>query len=207
MDVKLVIFKSDGARKDIAVAPGRYIVGRKPDASIRVPLASVSREHCEIILDNAGLRVRDLGSSNGTFRNRERVKETPLAPGDVLTVGPVSLTVQIDGQPMNIKPPLPSGEGDDDSAFDMPTTALKPIATPSPASAPAPAPVAQPKTQVTAPAAAAPMMDDLDDSGFSDTLPTTKKTGVEPLVSKGGQDDSSIFDFDFDFEDEDRPRL
>lgn len=190
MDVKLVIFKSDGARKDIPVAPGRYIVGRKPDASIRVPLASVSREHCEIILDNSGLRVRDLGSSNGTFRNHERVKETRLSPGDVLTVGPVSLTVQIDGQPLNIKPPKPSDD-DEEVAFDLPTTALKPSAPAAQPAAPAPA--------------AAPLMDDLDDSGLSETLP--KKGSVEPLVPKGGHDDSSIFDFDFDFEDEDRPRL
>ncbi len=196
MDVKLVIFKSDGARKDIPVAPGRYIVGRKPDASIRVPLASVSREHCEIILDNSGLRVRDLGSSNGTFRNHERVKETRLSPGDVLTVGPVSLTVQIDGQPLNIKPPKPSDD-DDEVSFDMPTTALKPAGPAAPA-----APVAAPKAPMPA---IAPPMDDPDDSGLSETLP--KKGAVEPLVPKGGHDDSSIFDFDFDFEDEDRPRL
>lgn len=191
MNVTLIVFKSDGSRKDIPVAPGRYVVGRKPDASIRVPVASVSREHCEIILDQSGLRVRDLGSSNGTFKNHERVKESALTPGDVLTVGPVSLTVQIDGKPANVARPKPGMNDDDDSAFDLPSS-VKPM--------PAVAPLAKPAAAAPAPAAHA----DPDDSSLGETL---KKPNMSPLVGKSGSDDSSVFDFDFDFEDDDRPRL
>ena len=182
MNVNLVIFKSDGSKKEIAVRPGRYVIGRKPDASIRVPSPSVSREHCELILDQGGLRVRDLGSSNGTFKNRERVKECALIAGDFVTVGPVNIAVQIDGKPAKVAPPPASDS--DESDFDLPTpTAAAPSAA---AASKAPAPTA------------------MDDSGLGETIP--RKPDFAPLTSKQN-DDSSIFDFDFDFEDEDRPRL
>jgi pSer/pThr/pTyr-binding forkhead associated (FHA) protein len=50
----------------------------------------VSRRHCELREANGQLRVRDLGSLNGTFVGRERVDEAVLWPGDLLTVGTVT---------------------------------------------------------------------------------------------------------------------
>ncbi len=105
MDVRLIYFKKDGAQGVVRLKPGRHIVGRKEEAAFRIPLPSVSREHCEIVHDGAHLRVRDLGSSNGTYCNNQRVQEAELRPGDVLTVGPLSLTIQIDGNPTSVEPP------------------------------------------------------------------------------------------------------
>ena len=48
MKVKLHVFKENGDRKEVPVKPGKHVIGRGEDASIRVPLASVSRRHCEI---------------------------------------------------------------------------------------------------------------------------------------------------------------
>lgn len=48
--------------------------------------------------------LQDLGSSNGTYVNNKRVAELQLQPGDHVVVGPVVFTVQIDGQPAEIKP-------------------------------------------------------------------------------------------------------
>jgi len=121
MDVKLVIFKNDGNKKEIDVRPGRYVVGRRPDAQLRIPLPSVSRDHCEIVHDGRSLTVRDLGSSNGTFKNRERIKNATLGAGDILGVGSFVMTVQIDGKPTNIRPPV-GGENDDSSLSDTPAT-------------------------------------------------------------------------------------
>jgi pSer/pThr/pTyr-binding forkhead associated (FHA) protein len=45
------------------------------------------RPHAEIYTDGLTLRVRDLGSRNGTFLNRAPVKDGPLHDGDVLHVG------------------------------------------------------------------------------------------------------------------------
>ncbi len=45
------------------------------------------------------VRMRDLGSSNGTLHNSVRVEEATLAAGDQLSLGPVNFLVRIDGQP------------------------------------------------------------------------------------------------------------
>lgn len=103
-DIKLVVFRPDGTRKDIPLKPGRYVVGRSTHASLRIPLPSVSREHCEIVSDGETVRIRDLNSSNGTFRNDERVTDEVLNAGDVIGIGPCRFTLQVDGEPADVQP-------------------------------------------------------------------------------------------------------
>jgi len=55
----------------------------------------VSREHAEIVKEPRGFVVKDLGSSNGTFVNVERVKKRALASSDVLKVGKYLLYIRI----------------------------------------------------------------------------------------------------------------
>jgi eukaryotic-like serine/threonine-protein kinase len=56
---------------------GRYIIGRADDCDIQLSggpyLLGVSRHHCLLALEPGSLRVRDLGSRNGTFVNGENV--------------------------------------------------------------------------------------------------------------------------------------
>ena len=104
MDIKLVMFKPDGQRKDIPLTNAQTIVGRGEKCELRVPLLSVSRRHCELSIDGEFLQVKDLGSSNGTYVNNKRVNEADLQPGDRLAIGPVVFTVQIDGLPAQISP-------------------------------------------------------------------------------------------------------
>ena len=99
MIVNLVTFTRKGGRKDFAIEKSPTIVGRNPEADIRIPLGDVSRKHCKILVENGVVTVSDLGSSNGTFVNDEQVKEKQLAAGDAMRVGPVEFTVQIDGEP------------------------------------------------------------------------------------------------------------
>lgn len=100
----LAMFKSDGTRRDFPLAKDRIIIGRKVNCDLRIPLTSVSRQHCEITIDEDSVQVKDLGSSNGTFHNSERVQEASLAAGDELAIGPVVFTLVVDGQPEDIKP-------------------------------------------------------------------------------------------------------
>ena len=69
------------------------LVGRAPTSDIPVYDPTISRRHAEVSCDDSGVRVRDLGSSNGTFHNGQRVKTATLAPGDTLTFGKVSFRV------------------------------------------------------------------------------------------------------------------
>src|SRR5436190_153446 len=65
-----------------------------------IPHGDVSRKHCRIIKDDNGIRLEDLGSSNGTYHNGTRVgKDTVLQPGDSIQVGPVVFVLQVDGVP------------------------------------------------------------------------------------------------------------
>lgn len=104
MNVSLVMFKSDGSRRDFPITKEKVVVGRKPDCDLRIPLSSVSRQHCEIHVTEAKVSVRDLGSSNGTFHNNVRVQEAVLDAGDEIVIGPVVFTVVIDGEPGTITP-------------------------------------------------------------------------------------------------------
>jgi pSer/pThr/pTyr-binding forkhead associated (FHA) protein len=88
------------------------IVGRGPDCAVRlaggVEDSLVSRHHCQLNLEGPQVRVRDLGSRNGTYVNGWLVKapqadqapesvpdEHQLNDGDELRVGPIPLRVTI----------------------------------------------------------------------------------------------------------------
>jgi len=120
MDVKLVMFKPDGRRKDIPITTDTTVIGRGENCELRVPLLSVSRRHCEVSIVDGALKVKDLASSNGTYVNNGRVNESELAAGDRLVVGPVVFTVQIDGMPEEISP-VQAGDqvGGEDEIIDL----------------------------------------------------------------------------------------
>ncbi len=99
MDVKLVMFREDGTRREFPVPFGKTSIGRNNDCHIRIPLAEVSRHHAEIILDEGGAVLKDLSAVNGTFLNNRRIQEEDLEPGDQIVIGPVIFMVQIDGDP------------------------------------------------------------------------------------------------------------
>jgi len=73
------------------------VIGRSPEATIRVQNRWVSRRNCEIVRIDGSLVVRDLGSKNGTLVNGQHVKEASLTPGDRLTVGMTTFVVSSDG--------------------------------------------------------------------------------------------------------------
>jgi EAL domain-containing protein (putative c-di-GMP-specific phosphodiesterase class I) len=61
-----------------------FRVGRRHGLELVLPADSVSKVHAEIYALGPGLRLRDLGSKNGTFLNRALVEDAALDEGDVL---------------------------------------------------------------------------------------------------------------------------
>lgn len=105
MEITLVMFTDKLERRDFAIkSKKKATIGRNTECTLQIPLAIVSRRHCELRIDDDELFVRDLGSSNGTYVNDKRVQEAMLRPGDRLTVGPVIFTIVIDGDPAEITP-------------------------------------------------------------------------------------------------------
>lgn len=106
MDVSLILLKKDGTKKVFPVRSKATTLGRRPDCDLCIPLQVVSRRHCQLSQEDSILKVRDLSSSNGTFLNGQKVDdEVPAKPGDNLQVGPLTFTIQIDGQPAEITAP------------------------------------------------------------------------------------------------------
>ncbi len=96
------MFKADGTRREFALRAGATVLGRKNTCDLRIPLTSVSRQHCEIRVEDGAVLLRDLGSSNGTYHNGSRVQEAELAAGDEVVVGPVNFRLTVDGQPEDL---------------------------------------------------------------------------------------------------------
>jgi hypothetical protein len=65
--------------------------GRHPDSDIFLDDITVSRRHAEVVKSGDGYRVRDVGSLNGTYLNRERIDEAVLANGDEVQIGKFKL--------------------------------------------------------------------------------------------------------------------
>ena len=61
--------------------------GRAPDSDIFLDDVTVSRRHAEFTRAAQGYLVRDVGSLNGTYVNRERIEEVLLADGDEVQIG------------------------------------------------------------------------------------------------------------------------
>lgn len=78
----------DQPLRQVRVDSARFVVGRKPDASLCIPIPTVSREHAELTVLDKGMLLRDLGSTNGTFVNGTRINQ-PCAVhhGDLLQFG------------------------------------------------------------------------------------------------------------------------
>ena len=71
---------------DISLDRAVVVVGRHRWCDVRIASPRVSRRHCCLALDRDGVLVRDLGSTNGTRINGQRVAEGVLRPGDELSI-------------------------------------------------------------------------------------------------------------------------
>ena len=91
--VKLVVVGGATQATEILIRPP-VVLGRGREASIPLPHPLVSRLHCEIVQRRGRLVVRDLGSLNGTFVGNQRVSESVLPPGELLTVGSVTFRAE-----------------------------------------------------------------------------------------------------------------
>lgn len=92
-----------GAEFDGRMIPlsfNRYIVGRDKDCDLRLQSSLISRHHCVFKRDEFTLRVRDLGSRNGTYVNGERIQgDAVLYHEDEVQVGDLTFQILLPGSP------------------------------------------------------------------------------------------------------------
>jgi pSer/pThr/pTyr-binding forkhead associated (FHA) protein len=70
----------------------RVTAGRSEQADIFLDDVTVSRKHAEFVHDGATYTVRDIGSLNGTYVNRNRIDAVGLSTGDEVQIGKFRMT-------------------------------------------------------------------------------------------------------------------
>ena len=81
------------AGRKVALPYGTLRLGRAPDCEVVLPSPHVSRYHAELVVDAAGARIRDLGSTNGTQVDGQAAHGEPLRPGATISFGGISATI------------------------------------------------------------------------------------------------------------------
>src|SRR5438094_9918969 len=66
---------------------GELVIGRASDLDLVLVEDMVSRKHAKLTLQDGGISIADLGSTNGTFVNGEKVKKAQLKLGDRVLIG------------------------------------------------------------------------------------------------------------------------
>jgi pSer/pThr/pTyr-binding forkhead associated (FHA) protein len=107
-DVSLVVREGSSAGSEHPVE-GSLTLGREQDADLVLDDTGISRRHAAVQIEDGDATVRDLGSSNGTFVNGERV-EGPrrLGEGDQIQLGDTVLEVRFSPEKTRVVPP-PAG--------------------------------------------------------------------------------------------------
>ena len=68
----------------VPIHPLPFRIGRRPGLDLTLPSLAVSKTHAEIYEAGDLLRLRDLGSTNGTFLNHELITDREVSEGDIL---------------------------------------------------------------------------------------------------------------------------
>lgn len=99
MDVRLTLVQGKPRNFSLRFPHGEYVFGRGPECHVRPNSALVSRQHCLLTVTPGAVRVRDLGSTNGTLVNGLLVvADQPLRDGDLLQLGPLTLQVKVEAE-------------------------------------------------------------------------------------------------------------
>lgn len=91
----VIVARGPNAGSTYLVDADAVAVGRHPDSDIFLDDITVSRRHSIIERSADGFLIRDVGSLNGTYVNRQRVEQATLADGDEIQVGRFVLTFRV----------------------------------------------------------------------------------------------------------------
>lgn len=140
----------------IEIAKDLVLVGRKEDCDVRVDHKSISKLHCVLVKTDGLLLLRDLGSTNGTRVNGQRVRRAALLPNDQIQIASLRYTVQVvteeaspapdeytqqlDGKELArlIEKADHPGDLDSDSDLEVPVVRANPLPDAYPEAAPSP---------------------------------------------------------------------
>ena len=80
--------------KEVILQPGLLIIGRDDDCQISLSTPSLSKKHAELKITSETVRIKDLGSSNGTFLGGKQIKEQEVKPGERIFLSDVVFEIR-----------------------------------------------------------------------------------------------------------------
>ena len=83
----LVVKRGPNAGSRFLLDSAVTTAGRHPESDIFLDDVTVSRRHAEFVREAGGFVVRDVGSLNGTYLDRQRIEQAGLAGGDEVQIG------------------------------------------------------------------------------------------------------------------------
>ncbi len=104
-EAKLVVIKAEGLEEEISLEQEELVLGRDEEVDVVVDDKRVSRRHCKILLKDGDFLIEDLGSSNGTFVNGQKVTQRRLEHGDRIQIG----SAIFEFQKQELTRPVPRG--------------------------------------------------------------------------------------------------
>ena len=97
----LLSLKGPNTGQRFPLTGDRFLIGRQPDADVYLESLAVSRQHACVVRQDGNFFIEDVGSSNGTFVNGQRVTgRTPLTENDTIEIGPYVLALRPDPSAM-----------------------------------------------------------------------------------------------------------
>ena len=82
------------AGKEVFLQKGLYILGRDPSCKIQIVAPGVSKKHAQLIVNENGIRIEDLNSSNGTFLDGKQIQTSELQSGTRVALHTIILEVK-----------------------------------------------------------------------------------------------------------------
>lgn len=135
---QLVMRAGPSIGKVFPINKGEMHIGRDISNEIVINDAEVSRKHVRVVIQAGEVMIEDLGSTNGTFANEQRLSGPyTLVPGDTLQLGEhVVLVFEAALQASDATVAVPPGSVMPEGEYDEEATPLQPLKMPSPLPAP-----------------------------------------------------------------------
>ncbi|MBK9036065.1 MAG: sigma 54-dependent Fis family transcriptional regulator [Myxococcales bacterium] len=101
---QVVVIEGPDRGRACKVGDRAIVIGTDRDVGLVLSDDRVSGRHLELAADGAGFRLRDLGSTNGTWFEGSRVAEAHVAAGATLKLGRTAVRIEPEAQPLELAP-------------------------------------------------------------------------------------------------------
>lgn len=113
--MRIALIPLEGGRP-VELGRDLTLVGRSQEADLKLDHKSVSKLHCVLVRKGDGLLVRDLGSTNGTRINGQRIRRGSLVTDDLLNLAHYTFRIEI-GDPSQKKKSPSSGQPEENATI------------------------------------------------------------------------------------------